>query len=352
MNKSINNYRRKITKYLTENIGKNSTNKLVDLEHDFEFKRILISRPNHRLGNLLLVTPLIAEIENNYPNCKVDVFAKGGLGPILFSQYKNIDTIYQLPRKPFKAIFLYLWTWIKLKSKSYDLVINVAQGSSSGRLSTKVANSKLKLYNLSNPSLAESFDDYFHMAKNTVYNFRDLVNNASAGSQNVPCLDLKLTTKELENGKALLNQFTDSNKEKTILLFTYATGAKCYSKMWWTNFYNTLCQEFKSFNIIEVLPVENISQIDFKAPSFYSKDVREIGAFIANADLFIGADSGIMHLASASLTTTVGLFSRTNTKIYEPYGNSSIALDTRIMQKEEDIIKVIKSKLNLVYDLV
>ena len=40
--------------------------------------------------------------------------------------------------------------------------------------------------------------------------------------------------------------------------------------------YNTLCKEFKSYNIIEVLPVENISQIDFKAPSFYSKDVREI----------------------------------------------------------------------------
>jgi ADP-heptose:LPS heptosyltransferase len=37
---------------------------------------------------------------------------------------------------------------------------------------------------------------------------------------------------------------------------------------------------------------------------FYSKDIREIGAVIANTEIFIGADSGIMHLASASLTPT------------------------------------------------
>jgi ADP-heptose:LPS heptosyltransferase len=41
---------------------------------------------------------------------------------------------------------------------------------------------------------------------------------------------------------------------------------------------------------------ENVSQIAFKSPTFYSKDIREIGAVIANTEIFIGADSGIMHL--------------------------------------------------------
>jgi predicted Rossmann-fold nucleotide-binding protein len=59
-----------------------------------------------------------------------------------------------------------------------------------------------------------------------------------------------------------------------------------------------------------VLPVENVSQIGFKAPTFYSKDVREIGALMANTEVFIGGDSGIMHLASASKVSTVGLFPR------------------------------------------
>ena len=45
-------------------------------------------------------------------------------------------------------------------------------------------------------------------------------------------------------------------------------------------------------------------------------------------DRFIGADSGIMHLASASQTPTVGLFSITNTNKYEPYNENSFSVDT------------------------
>jgi ADP-heptose:LPS heptosyltransferase len=66
------------------------------------------------------------------------------------------------------------------------------------------------------------------------------------------------------------------------------------------SFYDRLKAEYPNYNIIEVLPVENVSQIGFKAPTFYSKDVREIGALMANTEVFIGGDSGIMHLASAS----------------------------------------------------
>lgn len=350
MNKSINYYRRRITRFLTGSLIKTKNEIPVDLPEDFELKKILISRPNHRLGNLLLITPILEEIETRYPNCKVDIFVKGGLANILFLGYKNVNIIYQLPRKPFKDIIKYFWIWIKLKSKSYDLVINVVQASSSGKISTKVANAKYKLYNSTDETLKNFISDYFHIAKNTVYNFRNLIDKSNIKTNSVPCLDLKLSLDEIEQGKALLDNYIQNKKEKTILLFTYATGTKCYSKDWWNDFYNSLTNEFKEYNIIEVLPVENVSQIDFKAPSFYSKDVREIAAFIANADIFIGADSGIMHLASASLTTTLGLFSKTNSQVYEPYGNNSMAIDTRRIN-EDEIISIIKSKLRTVYDL-
>ena len=77
-----------------------------------------------------------------------------------------------------------------------------------------------------------------------------------------------------------------------------------------------------------MLPIENISKINFKAPNFYSKDIREMGAIIKNTTVFIAADNGVMHLASASLTPTVGFFSVTNPLVSAPYGNGSIALHT------------------------
>jgi ADP-heptose:LPS heptosyltransferase len=67
--------------------------------------------------------------------------------------------------------------------------------------------------------------------------------------------------------------------------------------------------------------------------TFYSKDIREIGAVIANTEIFIGADSGIMHLASASLTPTVGLFSRPNQVTYAPYNNDSTAIRIAVQPK-------------------
>jgi heptosyltransferase III len=42
--------------------------------------RVLISRPNSRLGNLLMVTPLVQEIERLLPNAKIDLFVRGGVG--------------------------------------------------------------------------------------------------------------------------------------------------------------------------------------------------------------------------------------------------------------------------------
>ncbi len=109
---------------------------------------------------------------------------------------------------------------------------------------------------------------------------------------------------------------------------TNATGKKCYSETWWETFYSRLLKEYPDYNIIEMLPIENISKINFKTPNFYSKDIREMGAIIHNTNIFISADNGVMHLASASLTPIVGFFSRTNPNIYGSYGNGSVALHT------------------------
>ena len=64
--KKINVFRRKVTKMLTSSIGKkNKPNKPFD--SNTNIKRILVSRPNHRLGNQLLVTPLLQELETLFP---------------------------------------------------------------------------------------------------------------------------------------------------------------------------------------------------------------------------------------------------------------------------------------------
>ncbi|MHA3789765.1 glycosyltransferase family 9 protein [Flavobacterium hauense] len=339
MLKRVNRIRKSIMKGLTKNVGRSR----IDTKPGAHvtMRRILISRPNHRLGNLLLITPLLQEIQNTFPNCKVDLFVKGGLAPILFENYSNVDRIITLPKKPFKELLKYIKVWINLKRYRYDMVINLDKDSSSGRLSTQFVTASSKIFGEHIEELALKHDDYKHMAKNPVYKFRYFLTMLGFEDKNlpVPLLDIKLTAEELVAGKKLLRELVPAGK-KIISIFTYATGDKCYDENWWDNYYKKLQKAFPDYTIIEVLPVENISKIGFKAPSFYSKDVREIAALIANTSAFIGADSGIMHLAASSQAPVVGLFSVTNPEKYMPYGNGSIAIDTNSCTAEESFRKL------------
>jgi hypothetical protein len=92
--------------------------------------------------------------------------------------------------------------------------------------------------------------------------------------------------------------------------------------------YERLKTEYSDCNIIEILSIQKISNISLKAPTFFDKDVRKVGSLIANVQVFIGADGGVMHLASAVNTPTVGLFSVTDPNRYRPYNENSVAIKT------------------------
>jgi len=349
----INDYRRVITKIFTQNIGNSYKNPTVDLSEKFKIKRVLICRPNHRLGNLLLITPFIQEISSTFPECKIDLFVKGGLGPTIFKNYENINAIIELPKKPFENLIAYFKVWMKIKKQRYDIIINIEKGSSSGRLATQFADAKYKFFGKVDENINHQHKDYEHIAKYPVYDFRAFLTKLGFknNSNPIPSLNLKLSPSEIAEGKIVLDAIV-SNEKKTICIFTYATLDKCYSENWWEEFYEKLKKEFETnYNIIEVLPVENISQIGFKAPTMYSKDIREIGSLLTNTALFIGADSGIMHLSSAVNTTTVGLFSRENQNTYEPYNNSSLAINTNESSIDECIKKINSMIINKQFKL-
>ena len=331
LKKNINNFRRILFRGVTKNIGHSYVDLQLGHNAKLEIKRILVCRPNHRLGNLLLVTPLLQELTSVYPECKIDLFIKGNLGPIIFKNYTNVNSIIQLPQNPFRQLTRYIQSWISLRRQSYDLAINADAGSSSGRLSVQYARAKFKIFGNVIEDIQIKYDDYNHHAKFPVYNLRNFLIPLGIirFDRPIPSINLKLAADEIVAGKKTLERLV-GNQKKSICLFTYATGDKCYSELWWKDFYARLKKYYHDFNIIEVLPIQNISKLSFNLPTFYSQDVREIGSVLTNVEIFIGADSGIMHLASASQTPTVGLFSDTDYTRYCPYNNRSVAIDTNV----------------------
>lgn len=342
--KSINNLRRNVTQNLTRNLGKRSSSQLPICTQNENIKNILVTRPNHRLGNLLLITPLLQDLENIFPNAKIDVFLKGGLGPIILKNYKNIDEIIFLPKEHFKQLPSYIFTWFKLRRKKYDLVINTVPHSSSGRLSTKLARSRYKIFGDNQKHFDIINPNNDHIAKRPVYYFRKSLTAKTIANAKIPSLNLKLSSNELDQGKKVLKNILGNNKQ-VITMFTYATEKKCHSKIWWQEFYSALQVEFPNHSFLEVLPKENVSQINFEAHTYYSKDLREICSVIANTHVFIGADSGMMHLAVASKIPVIGLFNVTNLKKYRPYDNRCEAINTTTTSTSE-LIDKLKTILN------
>ena len=52
-------------------------------------------------------------------------------------------------------------------------------------------------------------------------------------------------------------------------------------------------------------------------------------AYMKKSNLFIGNDSGLMHLSAASNLATIALFGPTNDKIYAPNGNNCFVVRTK-----------------------
>jgi ADP-heptose:LPS heptosyltransferase len=53
------------------------------------------------------------------------------------------------------------------------------------------------------------------------------------------------------------------------------------------------------------------------------------GAYMLKSNLFIGNDSGLMHLSTASHLPTIGLFGPTNDKIYAPKCDNCYVMRTK-----------------------
>ncbi len=337
--KKLNPLKNRIFAMLTGSFRNSKRISLMEsIPRDSEVK-VLITRPNHRLGNQLLITPLIQEINKQFPKCKIHLIVNGNLSYILLSNYHCVETIFNLPKKPFKNILDYLKKSISLISNQYDIAIVGCEDSNSGKIFVKLSRAKFKIYNSGTVNLNRPK----HIAKIPVYNIRKFLNPSEYLTDRYPKLSIKLSRQEIEKGNQLIKTLFNSNK-KTICIFTFATGNKCLSKKWWLKFYKQLKTEFTDFNILEILPFENVSQINFKSTHFYSKNLREIASVIENSIVFIGADSGIMHLSSSTNTTTFGLFNVTNPKTYGPYGGNNIPLDTNSV-KISEIIERIKEAI-------
>ena len=93
-------------------------------------------------------------------------------------------------------------------------------------------------------------------------------------------------------------------------------------------FYNLLIKDIKEDLIIDL----------------FGYNLTLTSAYMKKSDVFIGNDSGLMHLAVASKLRVISLFGPTNDAVYGPNGDKNIVIRTKENYDYFKSIKIDKNK--------
>jgi ADP-heptose:LPS heptosyltransferase len=302
---------------------------------------------------MVLLTPLITELERIYKGVEIDILAEGDIAKEVFCTYFSVKNIFCLPKRGFKRPVRFLGMLLRVRKTQYDLIIDPTVGSGFARALVKFTRGRFKLGFSDMPEksgLTHSVPNAAavnHMALRPVNLLHWDPSQAESASVDHPMLDMRLTDVELAQGREVIRNIlavpAQAAKPLVVGVFGNATGAKRYPQEWWKEFMATFTDMSPSSNIVEIVPMHGRSMFESQWPGYFSTDIRRMSAVMSGVDLMISADCGVMHLAVASRVPTVGLFSITDASVYEPYGLGSCALVTKGMTAQETASKVVEA---------
>lgn len=305
--------------------------------------RVLVLRPNHRLGNAILVSPLLDEIEATWPGAEIDLVSAGEAAKTLYSARFQIRRVTCLPRRIVRHPLAAFACLRELRATRYDLAIDPCVASNTGHFLLGACKARYKVgftSSLAFDALREhdaGLPD--HLGKRGVHALRTALGDAKRASW--PALDVRLTPNELQQGRhaleRILGHATDAHDRRPVLgVFANATGNKRLPEAWWGALATHLQAARPDVRIVEVLAEHGRSQLPGATASFYTRDLRKLAAVLANLHGFVSADCGVMHLAAAVDTPTLGLFVRGNRIKYAPYGDRNNGLDVAMDNADGD----------------
>jgi len=318
--------RRKLRTLFNVVLGKLLTPKQETEKLDPEkIKKILLIRLNYRIGNIIFMTPLIRALEQKLPNARIDLLVGASFTKPIVEKIPNIHEVYPVPRSLLKHPLAF-YRFIKmLNQNKYDLIISPTSGSVSANIATFLIQAPYKL-GISKPNTWLPFNITVPFPGHTKHEaLKPLaVMQAFSGKhpEYKPYLDIVITKEEKEKGKALLIEKLGTKEQTSIIvgLFRDARNEKKISDAWWKDFVKEVQNINPDIRFIDILAPHETTALTKNMSHIASKNLRDLAAIFSALDAFVCADTGPMHLASASLTPTIALFNATDPSYYGPLG--------------------------------
>jgi ADP-heptose:LPS heptosyltransferase len=295
---------------------------------------ILICRPNTRLGNTLLMTPLVEELQAALPRARIEILSACPAAPEIFRQFPNVQRVHQLPFRGVRHPLRHVLTVLRVRRTRYDVILDPCPRSWTSRFLTRVLAARTKIGFVSG-SKRKGTDISIpfsgapaHMGAYPVYLLRRalLARDGHSAGLETPTLSLRLTDSERRFGREELERLSGHRGGRRIVaVAAHATGEKRFEVSWWRRMIDRLRELVPAVEVIEIRPPSGVAALP-ELPAYFSRRVRQVAAVIEAASCFVCADSGLMHLGAATDTVTVGLFKVTEPQLYAPRRGASCAV--------------------------
>ncbi|TDB60678.1 putative lipopolysaccharide heptosyltransferase III [Photorhabdus khanii] len=301
-----------------------------------QFSRILIIKLRHH-GDVLLVTPVINTLKDNYPSVEIDVLLYKETEPILanFSSVANIFSMDRQWRKQgVRAHFSHEWRLLKqLRRRKYDIVINLADQWYSAFV-TRFTRAKVRIgFDLAKRRSLFWTKCFTNLVPTEHSEFLHIVeqNLSTLSLLNLPSTSTKVTMsyrqEDRDTVRVLLEQHGVSQKYIVV-----QPTSRWFFKCW---------DEKKMSGTISALQSDGWTVVVTSGPDRKEEDMVEtilsscpkesvisfaglltlpqLAALIDEANLFIGVDSISMHMAAALKTPCIALFGPSKLVFWRPW---------------------------------
>ena len=276
-------------------------------------KKILIISSN-RLGDCILSSGLNLYFKKKIKNSNL-TFVCGDIPSDFFKYCKNIDNLIIFKKKKLSLHWLILWTKVVLNK--WELVIDLR-----GSVISFFLFSKKKIKYKKQKSIIKK-----HKVEDVTSYISGMVLN--------PQVNLSKNKKFQNKNLKKIKELKKNNK-----LIMIAPTANWKGKIWPAQRYKELILKLKKQKMFKktifiitgpenekklIRDIFNI-QKDHIYDLFGNSNLVEIFHVMKLCDLFIGNDSGLMHMASLSNIKTVGLFGPSDKDIYGPWGKKNLVI--------------------------
>ena len=277
------------------------------------------------IGDTILSSGAINHIINQNQEAKL-TFVVGPTAAPLLKNYKNIENIIIFKKRKLNL------HWLDIFQKTYNIKWDIIVDFRSSALSLLLKNNK----------------KYIFKKLHSIHHIQQL--NSSFGFE---CSNLLIPTSDDEANK--VNNHLD-NSFKHVVIFP---GGNWTPKLWSAENYNeTMKLLIDKYDNVKFIIVGSLKEKN-KFYNLLIKDIKEdliidlfghnltlTSAYMKKSDVFIGNDSGLMHLAVASKLRVISLFGPTNNTVYGPMGDKNIVIRT---EETYDYFKSIKIDENKSY---